>query len=228
MKSINRYAAKRFYTHLRGVWKRVKSLDGFESINPRELCKCSGAYMWRQRAVAEAGCLCLVHSLSHAVSLFLFLVSLFVHDAHYDYVVMYSVLIGNSKYCNSWCRLTGLQFQKTSIKHLWMFKGRFRPWSSDLLLFSITIRLHLTRRVLKFGQRFARKRFLLPWWSLLSPTNMDDHGERAICEMNVSYPISCVGYLPRSFWLWRVWRGIAIRSRDLPRCCAAVVSNFGF
>ena len=40
-------------------------------------------------------------------------------------------------------------------------KGRFRPWSSDLLLFSITIRLHLTRRVLKFGQRFARKRFLM-------------------------------------------------------------------
>ena len=29
--------------------------------------------------------------------------------------------------------------------------------------------------------------------------NMDDHGERAICEMNVSYPISCVGYLPPSF-----------------------------
>ena len=28
VKSINRYAAKRFYTHLRGVWKRVKALDG--------------------------------------------------------------------------------------------------------------------------------------------------------------------------------------------------------
>ena len=41
------------------------------------------------------------------------------------------------------------------------FKGRFRPWSIDLLLFSITIRLHLTRRVLKFGQRFVRKRFLM-------------------------------------------------------------------
>ena len=34
VKSKNRYAAKRFYTHLRGVWKRVKALDGVESINP--------------------------------------------------------------------------------------------------------------------------------------------------------------------------------------------------
>ena len=42
------------------------------------------------------------------------------------------------------------------------FKGGFRPSSSDLLLFSITTRLHLTRRVLTFGQRLDRKRFLLP------------------------------------------------------------------
>ena len=60
-------------------------------------------------------------------------------------------------------------FCNTTVERQWrrspsngvFVKGRFRPWSSDLLLFSITIRLHLTRRVLKFGQRFARKRFLM-------------------------------------------------------------------
>ena len=88
--------------------------------------------------------------------------------------------------------------KRIQIRTQAFIKGRIRPWSSDLLLFSITIRLHLTRRVVKFGQRFARKRFLLPWWSLLSPKNMDDHGERAICEMNVSYPISC-------FWLFAAY-----------------------
>ena len=97
-----------------------------------------------------------------------------------------------------------------------LFKGRFRPWSSDLLLFSITIRLHLTRRVLKFGQRFARKRFLLPWWSLLSPKNMDDHGERAICEMNVSYPISC-------FWLFAAYFFMTQRCHPVSAICLDVV-----
>ena len=59
---------------------------------------------------------------------------------------------GVTIWCHIWCQ--SRNGEET-------FKGRFRPWSSDLLRFSITIRLHLTRRVLKFGQRFARKRFLM-------------------------------------------------------------------
>ena len=71
--------------------------------------------------------------------------------------------------------------------------------------------------------------FFLDFWNFFNfakplrfTKNMDDHGERAICEMNVSYPISCIGYLPPSFWLWRVWRGSAIRSCDLPRCYSSL------
>ena len=33
---------------------------------------------------------------------------------------------------------------------------------------------------------------------------MDDHGERAIYEVNVSYPISCFGYLPPASFFFGV------------------------
>ena len=62
---------------------------------------------------------------------------------------------------------------------------------------------------------------------------MGDHGERAICEMNVSYPFSCVGYLPPSFFGYdaALPYGHAICLDVVLHCAESagtVVSNFGF
>ena len=64
---------------------------------------------------------------------------------------------------------------------------------------------------------------------------MDDHGERAICEMNVSYPISCLAICRLVFgydvYYAALLYGHAICLDVILHCAESagtVVFNFGF